>query len=74
MLFIPYPFALFRIPEFPEFNELVHQGKWQEALVLFTPWPSTLRRIPEFNELVHPGKWQEALDRLLETNNFPEFT
>jgi NADPH-dependent glutamate synthase beta subunit-like oxidoreductase len=31
-------------------------------------------KIPEFNELVHKGKWHEALDRLLETNNFPEFT
>eukprot|EP00475_Leptophrys_vorax_P005061 TRINITY_DN13047_c0_g1_i1.p1 TRINITY_DN13047_c0_g1~~TRINITY_DN13047_c0_g1_i1.p1 ORF type:complete len:770 (-),score=75.33 TRINITY_DN13047_c0_g1_i1:313-2445(-) len=31
-------------------------------------------KIPEFNELVHQGRWREALDRLLETNNFPEFT
>lgn len=31
-------------------------------------------KIPEFNELVHKGKWRDALDRLLETNNFPEFT
>eukprot|EP00252_Welwitschia_mirabilis_P019256 TRINITY_DN4404_c0_g1_i1.p1 TRINITY_DN4404_c0_g1~~TRINITY_DN4404_c0_g1_i1.p1 ORF type:complete len:1882 (-),score=355.35 TRINITY_DN4404_c0_g1_i1:742-6387(-) len=31
-------------------------------------------KIPEFNELVYQGRWREALDRLLETNNFPEFT
>jgi len=31
-------------------------------------------KIPEFNELVHKGEWRDALDRLLETNNFPEFT
>jgi len=31
-------------------------------------------RIPDFNELVHKDNWREALDRLLETNNFPEFT
>ncbi|KAJ4952649.1 hypothetical protein NE237_029481 [Protea cynaroides] len=31
-------------------------------------------KIPEFNELVHQNRWHEALDRLLETNNFPEFT
>ncbi|CAN6444676.1 unnamed protein product [Victoria cruziana] len=31
-------------------------------------------RIPEFNELVYQNRWKEALDRLLETNNFPEFT
>ena len=30
--------------------------------------------IPEWNALVHQGRWQEALTRLLETNNFPEFT
>jgi glutamate synthase (NADPH/NADH) len=23
---------------------------------------------------VYQGRWREALDRLLETNNFPEFT
>jgi glutamate synthase (NADPH) small chain len=30
--------------------------------------------IPEWNDLVHRGRWHEALDRLLQTNNFPEFT
>jgi glutamate synthase (NADPH) small chain len=30
--------------------------------------------IPEWNDLVYKGKWKEALDRLLKTNNFPEFT
>lgn len=30
--------------------------------------------IPEWNELVAKGKWKEALDRLMMTNNFPEFT
>ncbi|KAF8380054.1 hypothetical protein HHK36_027524 [Tetracentron sinense] len=31
-------------------------------------------KIPEFNELVYQNRWREALDRLLQTNNFPEFT
>ncbi|KAK1431855.1 hypothetical protein QVD17_08595 [Tagetes erecta] len=31
-------------------------------------------KIPEFNELVYQNRWRDALDRLLETNNFPEFT
>jgi len=31
-------------------------------------------RVPEWNALVHAGRWREALDRLLATNNFPEFT
>lgn len=30
--------------------------------------------IPEWNELVHQGKWYEAYQRLIKTNNFPEFT
>ena len=31
-------------------------------------------KVPEWNDLVHKGRWQEAAERLLETNNFPEFT
>jgi len=30
--------------------------------------------IPEFNDLVYRGLWKQALERLLRTNNFPEFT
>lgn len=30
--------------------------------------------IPEWNDLVYRGLWQDALERLLKTNNFPEFT
>lgn len=30
--------------------------------------------IPEWNDLVYNGRWRDALDRLLVTNNFPEFT
>jgi NAD(P)H-dependent glutamate synthase small subunit len=30
--------------------------------------------IPEWNDLVYRERWREALDRLHETNNFPEFT
>ncbi|WP_216827523.1 glutamate synthase small subunit [Alkalihalobacterium elongatum] len=30
--------------------------------------------IPEWNDLVYRGRWKEALDRLMMTNNFPEFT
>jgi glutamate synthase (NADPH) small chain len=30
--------------------------------------------IPEWNDLVYQGRWREALERLHETNNFPEFT
>jgi NADPH-dependent glutamate synthase beta subunit-like oxidoreductase len=30
--------------------------------------------IPEWNDMVYQGRWRQALDRLHETNNFPEFT
>ena len=30
--------------------------------------------IPEFNDLVYRNQWRRALDRLHQTNNFPEFT
>lgn len=30
--------------------------------------------IPEWNDLVYKGLWRQALERLLKTNNFPEFT
>lgn len=30
--------------------------------------------IPEWNDLVYHDRWKEALERLLKTNNFPEFT
>ena len=30
--------------------------------------------IPEWNHLIYLGKWEKGLERLLKTNNFPEFT
>jgi len=30
--------------------------------------------IPDWNDLVYRDRWKEALQRLLATNNFPEFT
>lgn len=30
--------------------------------------------IPEWNDLVHQGRWREAYERLIQTNNFPEWT
>ncbi len=30
--------------------------------------------IPDWNDFVYRGRWQDAIDRLHETNNFPEFT
>ncbi len=30
--------------------------------------------VPEWNDMVYTGNWSKALERLLRTNNFPEFT
>lgn len=30
--------------------------------------------IPEWNDLIYRGQWKEAFNRLIKTNNFPEFT
>ncbi|WP_057768046.1 glutamate synthase subunit beta [Cytobacillus praedii] len=30
--------------------------------------------IPEWNDLIYRGRWKEALEKLVKTNNFPEFT
>lgn len=30
--------------------------------------------IPDWNDLVYRGRWDEAIERMSETNNFPEFT
>ncbi len=30
--------------------------------------------VPEWNDLLYRGLWQQAVERLLRTNNFPEFT
>ncbi len=30
--------------------------------------------IPEWNDLIYHGRWDEAFERLMKTNNFPEYT
>jgi glutamate synthase (NADPH) small chain len=48
-----------------------HTGKLVDGLTIGCP---THNLIPEWNDLIYKGHWREALDRLLRTNNFPEFT
>lgn len=48
-----------------------HTGKIIEGMASGCPINNL---IPEWNELVYRGRWREALQRLLLTNNFPEFT
>ncbi|HSK88954.1 MAG TPA: glutamate synthase subunit beta [Anaerolineales bacterium] len=48
-----------------------HNGKLLNGMASGCPINNL---IPEWNDLVYRGQWQQALDRLLKTNNFPEFT
>ncbi len=48
-----------------------HTGKLMNGMVSGCPINNL---IPEWNDLVYRGLWQQALERLLKTNNFPEFT
>ena len=48
-----------------------HAGTLTSGLAIGCPIHNL---IPEWNDLIYRGRWREALDRLHETNNFPEFT
>ncbi len=48
-----------------------HTGKLLNGMAAGCPIHNL---IPEWNDLVYRGMWQPALERLLKTNNFPEFT
>ncbi len=48
-----------------------HTGKLVSGMATGCPIHNL---IPEWNDLVYRGLWREALERLLKTNNFPEFT
>jgi glutamate synthase (NADPH/NADH) small chain len=57
-------------------EELARQGaRCMECGIPFCHWACTLGNIiPDFNDLVYKGRWKDALEKLLKTNNFPEFT
>jgi glutamate synthase (NADPH) small chain len=48
-----------------------HTGKLLNGMAAGCPINNL---IPEWNDLVYRGLWRTALERLLKTNNFPEFT
>jgi glutamate synthase (NADPH/NADH) small chain len=48
-----------------------HTGKLLNGMAAGCPINNL---IPEWNDLVYRGLWRQALERLLKTNNFPEFT
>ncbi|HIA18761.1 MAG TPA: glutamate synthase subunit beta [Planctomycetaceae bacterium] len=81
---IPYRLPLVRIDDYQEIytepaeEHLATQGaRCMDCGVpfcqSFTGCPID-NLIPEWNDLVFRGRWQDALQRLQQTNNFPEFT
>lgn len=59
-----------------EGDELKHQAaRCMDCGVPFCHFGCPLNNIiPEWNDLVYKGHWKIALEKLLKTNNFPEFT
>ena len=81
---VPYVAPLVRINSFDEIFEpvpeehLATQGaRCMDCGVPFcqsAPGCPIDNLIPEWNDLVYRGRWRQALERLHQTNNFPEFT
>ena len=81
---VPYRDAAERIGDFeeiftaPDEDKLQHQGA--RCMDCGVPFCQTAtgcpidNLIPEWNDLVYRGQWKAALERLHQTNNFPEFT
>ena len=81
---VPYRDAAERIADFqeiftaPDEAKLRHQGA--RCMDCGVPFCQTAtgcpidNLIPEWNDLVYRGQWKAALERLHQTNNFPEFT
>jgi len=73
-----------RIRDFEEFHvnldEKARQEQGARCMDCGTPFCQSSygcpvdNLIPEWNDLVYQGRWTEAYDRLVRTNNFPEFT
>jgi NAD(P)H-dependent glutamate synthase small subunit len=81
---VPYRSAIQRLGDFKEIFTEPHESllKIQGARCMDCGVPFCMsdtgcpvdNLIPEWNDMVYQGRWREALDRLHETNNFPEFT
>ena len=81
---VPYSDPLVRLGHWDEFLEPVPEEHLREqgarCMDCGVPFCQSNtgcpidNRIPEWNDHVYRNRWQLALQRLLETNNFPEFT
>ncbi len=61
--------------EFPESTLKAQASRCMDCGVPFCHQGCPLGNvIPDWNDLVYRDRWKEALQRLLSTNNFPEFT
>ena len=81
---VPYRDAVERIGDFGEIftdpDESLLRRQGARCMDCGVPFCQTAtgcpidNLIPEWNDLVYRGQWKAALDRLHQTNNFPEFT
>jgi len=71
-----------RVKHWKEFAKLPSQeilqtqgARCMECGVPFCHWACPVGNlVPEWNDLIYHGRWKEAYQRLIVTNNFPEFT
>jgi glutamate synthase (NADPH/NADH) small chain len=71
-----------RINDFSEVEQILNSedrmlqaSRCMDCGIPFCHWGCPVDNlIPEWNDLLYKGEWRAAYDRLLATNNFPEFT
>ncbi|MCJ7447244.1 MAG: glutamate synthase subunit beta [Bacteroidales bacterium] len=56
-------------------DRMLQASRCMDCGVPFCHWSCPVDNlIPEWNDLLYKGEWKRAYDRLIATNNFPEFT
>jgi len=73
-----------RVKDFNEFHQEIYETERKEqasrCMDCGIPFCQSsfgcpvYNKIPEWNDLIYHGQWKDAFDRLMETNNFPEYT
>ena len=56
-------------------DRMLQASRCMDCGIPFCHWSCTVDNlIPDWNDLLYKGDWKGAYDRLIATNNFPEFT
>jgi len=63
------------VKQIPEKEQQKQGARCMDCGIPFCHWGCPIGNlIPDWNDLVFKGRWKDAIDRLHETNNFPEIT